>query len=370
MRYKQFKDISVSTLGLGALHFLMDSTNPPHIERRDAKRVLDASFAGGINYIDTAYTYQNGDSEIFLGEALADRPRDSYYLGTKYYAKPGMEIEEVFEEQCRRLNTDYFDFYMFHSLDANYINAYTDPKRDMLGYLLKQKELGRIRYIGFSSHADPATLSRFLEWNDSFDMALIQINYLDWTNLDARGQYELLKEHQKPTWVMEPLKAGRLCTLNDAAAGILKSFAPNRSLASWGFRFLMGLDNVQTVLSGMNTVEMVEENCEIFDKYDPLSDAEQEVLGRAIDAFINDLGVPCSACRYCCDTCPAELNIPLLIRAYNELTISGHTWKLAELDGAAGPEECQQCETCLDYCPQKINIPAVLEKFAELRAKK
>lgn len=364
MRYKDFKGNHISTLGLGGLRFPMEKDTPSRIDRIEAQKVIDAAISCGINYFDTAYSYQNGDSERFLGEALSKYPRDSYYLATKFYVACSTDIEVVFEEQLKRCHVDYFDFYLFHCLDESTIGTYTDPNRDYLGYLLKQKEAGRIKNIGFSSHALPETLERFLDFYDQFDMALIQLNYLDWTLLNAKKQYEILTAHGIPVWVMEPMKGGRLSTLNESAAAILKASSPDRSISSWGFRFLQGLPGVQTVLSGMSTVEQVMENAKTFEKFDPLSETEEKTLADAADVFIKDLGVPCSACRYCCDTCPAELNIPLLIQGYNEKNISGSTWKIGNLAGAKNASECIGCGTCLSRCPQKINIPEIMQKIA------
>lgn len=252
-------------------------------------------------------------------------------------------------------------------MDENSFSAYTDAEKDYLGFLLRQKEAGRIRHIGFSSHAAPATLERFLNWYDGFDMALIQLNYLDWTMLNARRQYELLAEHHIPVWVMEPLKGGRLSTLSPEAAAILKAAAPDRSLSSWGFRFLMGLEHVQTVLSGMATVEQVRENAALFETPNPLSTEEQAALKRAAAVFLGDLGVPCSACRYCCPTCPEGLDIPLLIKGYNERRVSGELWRVADFPGGAhGPADCLQCGACRKHCPQKIDIPGVMQALTGL----
>ena len=369
MYYKKFHDLSLSALGFGALRLPLEGEGGGRIHRAEARKVLDCALDLGINYIDTAYTYNDGDSERFLGEALAGRPRDSYCLATKFYAVSGKPVEEVFEEQLRRCRTDYFDVYMLHGLDENYISDYMDEGKDYIGYLQRQKEAGRIRCIGFSSHANPRTLERFLSWNDRFDMALIQLNYLDWTMLDARGQYELLTRRGIPVWVMEPLKGGRLSQLSPEAAAILKEAAPERSLSSWGFRFLMGLPNVKVVLSGMSTTEQVTENAETFRREDPLNEKEQAALRRAASVFMEQMGVPCSSCRYCCSACPAGLDIPLLIKGYNEYRVSGETWRVVDYERRErGAEACLRCGACLKRCPQKIDIPGTMARLAALEA--
>jgi predicted aldo/keto reductase-like oxidoreductase len=326
--------------------------------------VVDTAISCGINCFDTAHSYQNEDSERFLGEALSKYPRDSYYLSTKFYVEYSDDIEATFEAQLKRCQTDYFDFYMLHCLDENTITAYMDKKHDYLGYLLRQKEKGRIRNIGFSSHAAPETLKRFLDWYDQFDMALIQLNYLDWIMLEARRQYEILVEHGIPVWVMEPMKGGSLSTLNKEAAAVLKAVAPKRSLSSWGFQFLQGLSEVQVVLSGMSTVSQVMENAAIFDACNPLNNQERAALSRAAAIFMETMGVPCTSCRYCCSACPADLDIPLLIKGYNEQKISGSTWKIANLSEAKSPTTCLSCGSCVKRCPQKIDIPQVMKRFS------
>lgn len=364
MYYKKFKDIEISALGLGSLRLPAVTGSPNRIERKKAQKVIDCAFENGINYFDTAYTYHGGDSEKFMGEALSHYPRDSYYLATKFYVAAGVGADEMFEEQLRRLKTDHFDFYLFHGMQENYFDAYTDKEKNYLEYFLKQKEKGRIRYLGFSSHAAPETLERFLRWYDGFDMAMIQLNYLDWSVLEAKRQYEILTEHQLPVWVMEPLKGGRLAVLNEKAAEILKEAAPRQSISSWSFRYLMGLPNVQTVLSGMASVREIQDNAKTFERWNPLNEKETTALGEAIRVFREDMGVPCSACRYCCPVCPAGLDIPLLIKGYNEVSVSGDIWRIAELRETKGPQECLRCGACKARCPQKIDIPEVMGKFA------
>lgn len=366
---KKFRDIEVSALGFGGFRWPMDKANPKLVDRPRGDALVDRCFECGINYFDTAYTYQQGDSERFFGESLTRYPRDSYYLATKFYVVANPNIEEVFETQLRRCNTKYFDFYLIHCMDENNMGRYMDPRNGYLEYLLKQKAEGRIRYLGFSSHAEPESLRKILAWYDGFDMAQIQLNYVDWSFLRAKEQYEILTEHNIPVWVMEPLKGGRLSTLSPDAAAILQAARPEWSLSSWGMRFLQTLPNVQTVLSGMNTDGQILDNTATFSAPHPLTEEELATLFRAKDAFMEHLGVPCSACRYCCDTCPAELDIPLLIRAYNELSMGGETWRFATMQGAKGPEECLGCGTCLSHCPQRIQIPDVLKKLAEMQKK-
>ena len=361
MYYKQFHGESISALGFGLLHLPTLSGDPNEIDREKAAALIDAAIRGGVNYFDTAYTYQNGDSERCAGDILSQYPRESYYLASKFYVAKGKPIEEVFEEQLQRCKTDYFDFYLLHGVQEQFIDSYLDPAKDYIGFLERQRELGRIRYIGFSSHCGPAGLRRFLDHYDSYDMALIQLNYVDWTMLQAKEQYEILTQRGIPVWVMEPLKGGRLAELDEASRQILREAAPSLSVASWGFRFLQGLPNVQTVLSGMGDLGQVEDNLNTFQQPHPLSKEEAAVLEEARKTFMDKLGVPCSSCRYCCDSCPAKLDIPLLIRRYNERKTVGETWRVGSESGQAGdPSDCVQCGACAKKCPQKIDIPGVM----------
>ena len=363
MFYKDFKGNAISALGFGVMRLPTDPENPAIFDREKGQAIFDRAMELGVNYFDTAHIYQNTDSEKFLGEVLKKYPRESYYIATKFYGSPKRDIRKTFFEQLERLQTDYVDFYLLHCLEEDTFNLYTDPQLDYLGFLRQMREEGRIRYLGFSTHASPEMLEKFLAYEDGFDMALMQLNYVDWQLLDAKRQYEILTAHNIPVWVMEPLKGGRLATLNEAACRILKEAAPDRSIASWGFRWLMGLPNVQTVLSGMGSLEMVEDNCATFREYKPLDAAEQAVLEEARAAFIDDLGVPCSGCRYCCDDCPEGLDIPLLIRYYNEKSLGGEAWKIPGLEKAKGAEHCLQCGACMAHCPQKIQIPQIMEKL-------
>ena len=363
MKYKEFKGNKISRLGFGVMRLPTDGSDPAKFDREQGQAIIDQAMELGVNYFDTAHLYQKTDSEKFLGEALKKYPRDSYYIATKFYGSPKRDIRKTFFEQLERLQTDYVDFYLLHCLEEDTFQLYTDPERDYLGFLRQMRDEGKIRYLGFSTHASCRMLEDFLSYADDFDMALMQLNYVDWDLLDAKGQYEILTRHNIPVWVMEPLKGGRLATLNDAACKILKDAQPDRSIASWGFRYLLGLENVQTVLSGMGSLEMVEDNCAVFAEHKPLTEEETATLQQAKDAFMADLGVPCSGCRYCCDDCPAQLNIPLLIQYFNEKNLGGEAWKIPGLEQAKPADECLQCGVCMSHCPQKIQIPEIMAKL-------
>lgn len=325
MFYKDFKGNKISTLGLGVMRLPNADGDPNKIDRVEGAKIIDRAMALGVNYFDTSHIYQNTDSERFLGETMKKYPRESYYLATKLYGSPTRDIRKTFAQQLERLQTEYVDFYLLHSLDDATFPIYTDPKLGYIEFLQQMRAEGKIRYLGFSTHISPEKLEQFLQYFDGFDMALMQLNFVDWDLLNGKRQYEILTAHGLPVWVMEPMKGGRLATLNDAACEILKEASPERGIPSWGFRYLMGLPNVQTVLSGMGSIEMLEDNAATFCEHKPLNEQEQAVLEKARQAYIGDLGVPCSGCRYCCDNCPQQLDIPLLIRAYNERSIAGKT---------------------------------------------
>jgi predicted aldo/keto reductase-like oxidoreductase len=329
--------------------------------------MVDYAIKNGVNYFDTAWPYHGGMSERIMGRVLKRYPRESFYLADKF---PGHQISATydpaatFEEQLRRCGVEYFDFYLLHNVYENSIKTYLDPRWGILEYFKEQKKLGRIKHLGFSTHGSIGLIEEFLDiCGEDMEFCQIQLNYLDWTLQDAKAKYDMLTRRGIPVWVMEPLKGGRLATLNDAACSILKEAAPDRSIASWGFRYLMGLPNVQTVLSGMGSLEMIRDNAATFEEYAPLDAREQATLEKARQAFIDDLGVPCSACRYCCDNCPENLDIPLLIRSYNEKSLGGATWKIPGLDQTKGAEVCIGCGACMSHCPQKINIPQIMENL-------
>jgi len=233
-------------------------------------------------------------------------------------------------------------------------------------YLLAQKKAGRIHHLGLSSHGRAETIDKFLNWKDCFEFVQIQLNYVDWTLQDAKGKYEVITKHGIPVIVMEPVRGGRLASLSEQADTMLKKARPNDSIASWAFRFLQSLPNVQVVLSGMTTMEQIVENVQTFSESKPTTEEEKALLQQAV-ATMASL-VPCTACRYCCDACPQSLDIPRLISMYNEASFENPSRLGFALSGMAEeelPSACQACGTCAELCPQNIDIPEVMKKFAE-----
>lgn len=371
MIYKQFREVNLSRLGMGNMRLPVNKEGK--IDREKAQAIIDYAYDHGVNYYDTAYMYHGGESESFVGDALKKYPRDSYYLATKFpgmMLKPGQKPADIFEEQLRRCQTDHFDFYLMHNMSENTIQTYMDEKIGLLDYLQQQQKAGRIRYLGFSSHATPETLEKFASWHQ-FDFAQIQLNYFDWTLQKANEQYEILTRHNLPVIVMEPVRGGRLASLTPEADAILRAAQPDRSIASWAFRWLMRLPNVQLILSGMTEMSQMVDNVATFSKEDPLSDEQTEVLMKACETFSNKFYVPCTACRYCVDECPQGLNIPDLIGTYNEIML-GNTWALnntkENLKAGESPADCIACGACALKCPQSIDIPGVMAKFADVLA--
>ncbi len=386
--YKPFQELRLSQLGMGNMRLPVVGERGP-IDEKEASRIIAYAYEHGINYFDTAYRYHNGESERIVGKVLRQYPRESWHLATKM---PGHMMQsrdgkleligylagfsitspaQIFEEQLQKCGVDYFDFYLLHNLCETSYGFYTDEDMGLVEYLLEQKKAGRIRHLGFSAHGRADTIERFLAWKDCFEFAQIQLNYLDWTLQDAGRKYEVLTRHGIPVVVMEPVRGGRLASLNGTADALLKKARPNDSIVSWAFRFLQSLPNVQVVLSGMTTMEQLQENLGIFSRHDPATDAEKELLQQAVSAMMD--AVPCTACRYCCEDCPQNLDIPKLISMYNETNFENPSilsYTLNAMSAEELPVACIACGACVKVCPQGIDIPGVMRKFALSLSKK
>lgn len=372
MIYREFKDIKLSMLGLGTMRLpLLDGDNSK-IDEKATAEMVDYAMEHGVNYYDTAWGYHEGNSETVMGKVLSAHPRDSFYLASKF---PGYDlenfkrIEEIFEKQLEKCGVDYFDFYLFHSVTEENIHGYLNREYGLLDYLLKQKENGRIRHLGFSAHADCNVMRRFLEaYGEHIEFCQLQINYLDWTYQKAKEKVELLEEYDIPVWVMEPLRGGKLAELSVEAEKELSELRPDENIPAWAFRFLQTIPNVKMILSGMSNFTQLKENVATFEEDKPLSEEELKVILKIADGMMGRM-LPCTACRYCITHCPKELDIPRLLGIYYNNQFSGvgniQPAVLKNVEKEKWPSKCIACRSCEKVCPQGIKISEAMADFTE-----
>ena len=366
MIYRDFEGKKLSLLGFGAMR--LPTNEDGSIDQEQTNEMMDYALEHGVNYIDTAFPYHASMSEIAVGKALAKHPRDSYYLATKY---PGHNIADsydpaaTFETQLKKCGVEYFDFYLLHNVFEYSIKTYEDPRWGIIDYFVEEKKKGRIKHLGFSTHGDVPVIREFLERHaDEMDFCQMQLNYLDWTLQDAKGKYDLLTEYGIPVWVMEPVHGGGLAALPDEERAKLPRSRDEASDASYALRWVAGLENVKMILSGMSNMEQMVDNCRTFEKEDPLSDEEEEVLMDIAEALKDS--IPCTGCRYCVDGCPQGLDIPDLISKFNQIRAGSPVTVQIQIDMM--PEEkkasaCIGCGKCAMVCPQKIDIPAEMKNL-------
>ena len=375
MVYRDFQDLRLSGLGFGAMRLPVIDGDDGNIDREKTFELIDKAMSGGINYYDTAWGYHNGQSEIVLGEALAKYPRESFYISSKF---PGYDlsnmpkVKEIFEKQLEKTGMEYFDFYLFHNVCEMNIDQYLDPKFGIFDYLMEQKKNGRIRHLGFSCHGEYETLKRFIDaYGEHMEFCQIQLNYLDWKFQDAKAKVELLNEKGIPVWVMEPLRGGKLAALDDKFEAELKALRPDEAIPAWAFRFLQSIEGVTMVLSGMSTMQQLEDNLKTFGEDKPLNEKEMDALMSVVDRMLERKSVPCTACHYCVSHCPQGLDIPRLISLYNEhfITIEGGGFDfiapmaLSVIPDEKRPASCLHCHSCEQVCRQQIKISDMMSDF-------
>lgn len=371
MIYKDFQDLKLSSLGMGAMRLPVVNGDDSVINQDAVEQMVAYAMEKGINYYDTAWGYHNGHSEVSIGKALGVYPREDFYLATKFpgYDLSNMDkVEEIFEEQLKKCGVDYFDFYLFHNVCEMNIDAYLDEKYGIFQYLLKQKENGRIRHLGFSAHGSCAVMKRFLEaYGDKMEFCQIQLNYLDWSFQDAKAKTELLHSYHIPVWVMEPLRGGRLASLPKEHMETLNALRPEEKAPAWAFRFLQSIPDVAVTLSGMSDFEQLQENIGTFETEQPLNQQEMAALLEIADEMLKKKALPCTSCHYCVSHCPKQLDIPSLLELYNEHCFTGGGF-IAPMALMAVPEEkhpdaCIGCRSCEAVCPQQIKIAEAMSDF-------
>lgn len=372
MIYKEYQNLKLSALGMGTMRLPVREKDDSLIDEEKTAEMIAYAMEQGVNYYDTAWGYHGGNSETVVGKILSRYPRERYYLATKF---PGYDLsnmgkaEEIFEEQLKKCRVDYFDFYLFHNVCEMNIDAYLDEKYGTFDYLMKQKENGRIRHLGFSTHGSYDVMKRFLEkYGEHMEFCQIQLNWLDWTFQDAKAKVELLKEYGLPVWVMEPLRGGRLASLSQEDEKKLKACRPEEKTAAWAFRFLQTLPEVTMVLSGMSDMAQLQDNIKTYETEKPLDEREMSTLLGVAAEMLKQSNLPCTACHYCVSHCPQKLDIPELISLYNEHCFTGGGF-LAPMLVTTLPEEkrpgaCIGCRSCEAVCPQRIKISEAMSDFA------
>lgn len=371
MMYRDFQDVKLSALGMGAMRLPVVDGDDSKIDEAAAFAMVDEAMARGVNYYDTAWGYHNGNSELVMGKALARHPREKFYLATKF---PGYDlsnmgkVEEIFEKQLEKCQVEYFDFYLFHNVCEMNIDAYLDPKYGTYDYLLAQKKNGRIRHLGFSAHGDYDVTKRFLEaYGKDMEFCQIQLNYLDWDFQDAKRKVELLNQWNIPVWVMEPLRGGKLASLAPENEAKLKALRPDEGIPAWAFRYLQSIPSVVVTLSGMSNMEQMKENIATFETDKPLNETELETLHAIAQGMVKKIVLPCTACHYCTSHCPQGLDIPNLLSLYNEhcFTQGGFIapMALSAIPADKQPSACIGCRSCEAVCPQGIKISEAMADF-------
>ncbi len=366
MIYKDFQGMKLSALGMGNMRLPVIDKDDSRIDKEAAREMIKYCMDSGINYYDTAYGYHAGNSETVVGELLSEYDRDSFYLASKF---PGYDlsnmpkVKEIFEEQLVKCRVDHFDFYLFHNVCELNINHYLDPQYGIYDYLMEQKKNGRIRHLGFSAHGNIECMTKFLDaYGKDMEFCQIELNYFDYRFQDAKGKVELLKKWNLPIWVMEPVRGGQLATLDDAAMTKLRALRPDEDASAWAFRFLQSFPEVTMTLSGMSNLDQVKANIKTYETLVPLNDEEMKVILGIADEMIDKTTVPCTACHYCVSHCPKGLDIPFLLKLYNEAMVAGSgdfiaPMALGSIDADKQPECCISCHSCEKVCPQTIHIP-------------
>ena len=369
MQYSTACGEKISKLAFGTMRLPLKDDGS--IDQNQVNEMTDYAMAHGVNYFDTAYPYHDGRSEIAIGKALAKYPRESFRLVTKFPGHQFMkkyDCDGIFHEQLAKCGVDYFDFYLFHNVYENSLATYKSGEYGIVDYFVKQKQLGKIRHLGFSTHARAENLEEILDFfGDRIEFCQIQLNYVDWTLQDAKKKMELLGSRGIPVMVMEPVRGGKLTDLGEENNARLKGLRPGESIASWAFRWLAEIPEVATVLSGMSSLEQMKDNIRTFTDGTPLSEEEWNMMLEIAETLKK--GVPCTACRYCCGGCPMGLDIPMLLAGYNDMKFASAFTVKMQMDGTPAekwPDKCIGCGACASVCPQHIDIPEVLKEFDEL----
>ena len=366
----------ISLLGFGMMRLPVIDEDYSKIDEKQAVEMLRYAIDGGVNYVDTAYFYHGGNSEVVTGKALKDGYREKVFLATKLpfgEAKDPSDLPKYLDTQLKRLDVNYIDYYLAHSIEDD---AYDKFKTlGVYDFMKKEKEAGTLGQIGFSYHG--STPEFFTELLDSYewDFAQIQLNFMD-ENYQA-GVRGLLAAGERgiPIIIMEPLRGGMIANrLPAAVSAIYDSFPEKRSAADWAFNWVADFPEVMTILSGMGTMEQIEENLKILSKYDPecITDAERAVYASVKSEYEKLIVYGCTACKYCMP-CPAGINIPGIIELRNNTTmydcLKESKGDYIEWVGKPRASVCTNCKQCEEACPQQLKVSEIMAECVNMYEK-
>lgn len=365
-------------LGFGCMRLpVLEEGKPDAFDYQKIEKLFDTFMEQGFRYFDTAYTYHGYEGEKAVRKALVERhPREAFQLATKLPLrdfKDADDMERIFQEQLTNCGVSYFDYYLLHSVGYNVYEKCR--KYDAFHFVRQKKAEGTVKSAGMSFHDMPELLDRILaEYGECIDFVQLQINYVDMDQPNVRGRecLEIANKYGKPVTVMEPCKGGTLIRVPQEAERLMKAYAPDRSAASWAMRYAASQPGVVRVLSGMNSIEQVLDNCGAFSPFQPLNAEENEIIRQVADIINANTAVPCTACEYCTHGCPKNIAIPRYFAAYNSIMrttgsfSSQHVYyNNIALAGYGKAGECIKCGKCEQACPLHLPIREYLEQVAE-----
>ena len=367
----QYLGESVKKLGFGLMRL---PRTGKEIDIGQVKTMVDLFMAAGGTYFDTAWAYRG--SEEAIREALVKRyPRGSFTLATKNAAWVGCKTREdaiaQFETSLERSGAGYFDFYLLHNLGETRTRFFEEF--GLWDYFLEKKKEGKIRHLGFSFHSTPDELEAILQAHPEAEFVQLQINYADWESpaIRSRENYEVARRYHKPVVIMEPVKGGMLANPPESVKRVFDEADPDASCASWAIRFAASLPGILTVLSGMSSVEQMQDNLSFLEHFKPLSEEERGVVRRAQEELAKIPLIPCTTCNYCAKVCPKEIGISGTFTAMNLLTLYRNKASAKHQEewlvgghGRKPASECVKCGKCETVCPQHIEIRKELERSA------
>ena len=330
------------------------------VNDKEVERMIGDFLAMGFNYFDTAAPYHNGDSEgVVYRELTSKYPRNSYVLADKLsnmFFEKEEDIRPFFEGQLKKCGVEYFDFYLMHALSASRHEKWTRCRAYDIAQELKAE--GKIRHVGMSFHDSAEVLDRILTERPELEFVQLQFNYVDYEDPDveSRACYEVCRKHGKPVFVMEPVKGGSLVNLPQEALDLME-----KSPVNYAIRFAAGFEDIVMVLSGMSDETQLLENLKFMKNFQPLTEEEQEMLKKVRTIYQAQHKIPCTACRYCVDGCPAGIPIPEIFAYANEMHKKEPNPQGTYADFGVNGAACLDCGKCEGECPQHLHIRKLLQ---------